>query len=70
MFSKLWRRSKPTYPIVIRRDGPKREEAFAMLREVAKNEGYDFHCYGAEISMSDSGKIMTELAYNKSKIKD
>lgn len=58
-------KSKPTYPIVIRRDGPKREEAFAMLREVAKKEGYDFHCYGAEISMSDSGKIMTELAYQK-----
>ncbi len=57
---------KPTYPIVIRRDGPRRKEAFEMLKEVGKNEGYDFHLYGAEVSMSDSGKIMTSLAYKKS----
>ncbi len=57
---------KPTYPIVIRRDGPRRKEAFEMLKAVGANEGYDFHLYGAEISMSDSGKIMTKLAYDKS----
>lgn len=56
---------KPTYPIVIRRDGPRRKEAFEMLREAEKKEGYDFHLYGAETSMSESGKIMTKLAYKK-----
>lgn len=56
---------KPTYPIVIRRDGPRQKEAFEMLREVAKKEGYDFHLYGPEISMSESARIMVELAYGK-----
>lgn len=58
---------RPTYPIVIRRDGPRRKEAFEMLKDVGEKEGYDFHLYGSEISMSDSGKIMTQLAYQKSK---
>ncbi len=56
---------KPTYPIVIRRDGPRTKEAFAMLREVGKKEGYDFHLFDSTTSMSDSGKIMTELAYHQ-----
>ncbi len=60
---------KPTYPIVIRRDGPKREEAFVLLREVGKKEGYNFHLYGSEISMSESGKIMTKLAYKNARLK-
>lgn len=55
---------KPSYPIVIRRDGPRQEEAFVMLREVAEKEGYDFHLYGPEISMSESAKIMVEKAYS------
>lgn len=58
---------RPTYPIVIRRDGPRREEAFAMLREVTKKYGYDFHLYGPEIPMSQSAKIMVKLAYSRKK---
>lgn len=54
---------KPAYPIVIRRDGPRREEAFAMLKEVAEKEGYDFHVFGPETSMAESAKIMVQLAY-------
>lgn len=54
---------KPTYPIVIRRDGPRTQEAFAMLREVGKKEDYNFHLYDSATSMSDSGKVMTQLAY-------
>ncbi|MDP3901074.1 MAG: ATP citrate lyase citrate-binding domain-containing protein [bacterium] len=52
---------KPTYPIVIRRDGPRQKEAFAMLKEVAEKEGYDFHLYGPETPMSESGRILVEL---------
>ncbi|MDO8655565.1 MAG: ATP citrate lyase citrate-binding domain-containing protein [bacterium] len=54
---------KPTYPIVIRRDGPRQKEAFVMLREVAEKEGYDFHLYGPETAMSESARIMVQLAY-------
>lgn len=54
---------KPTYPIVIRRDGPRQKEAFAMLSEVAEKEGYDFHLYGPETPMSESARIMVQLTY-------
>ena len=56
---------KPTYPIVIRRDGPRQKEAFAMLKEVAEKEGYDFHLYGPETAMSESARIMVQLVGKK-----
>ena len=56
---------KPAYPIVIRRDGPNQEKAFAMLREVGKKEGYDFHLFNSKTSMAESAKVMVELAYRK-----
>lgn len=52
---------KPTYPIVIRRDGPRQKEAFEMLSKVAKKEGYDFHLFGPEIPMSKSAEILVKL---------
>lgn len=52
---------KPTYPIVIRRDGPRQKEAFAMLKEVGEKEGYDFHLYGPETPMSESARVMVNL---------
>lgn len=54
---------KPLYPIVVRRDGPRQKEAFDMLKQVAKEEGYDFHLYGPETPMAESAKIITTLAY-------
>ncbi len=56
---------KPTYPIVIRRDGPRREEAFAMLRQAAKDEGFDIHLYDSDTPMVDTAQIMVDLAYKK-----
>lgn len=56
---------KPLYPIVIRRDGPRKKEAFEMLANIAKKEGYDFHLFGKETPMSESAKIMVRLAYKK-----
>lgn len=55
---------KPTYPIVIRRDGPRQVEAFKMLEEVKEKEGFNLHLYGPEIPMSKSAKILVKLAYN------
>ncbi len=57
---------KPTYPIVIRRDGPRAQEAFAMLREVGEKEGYDFHLYDSTTPMADTAQIMVDLAHNTS----
>ena len=53
---------KPTYPIVIRRDGPHREEAFAML-EAARAEGFDFHLFDSTTSMNESAQTLVKLVY-------
>ena len=60
---------KPDYPIVIRRGGPKDEEAFKALREAAAKEGWDFHIYGRDTSMTSTAKILVDLvdAYKKKK---
>lgn len=58
---------KPKYPIVIRRDGPRQEEAVLMLREIAEKEGYNFHLFGSETSMAESAKIMVKEAYGNSR---
>jgi len=51
---------KPTFPIVIRRDGPRAEEAKEMLRKVAHDEGYNITVFGPEISMADSAKKLMQ----------
>lgn len=51
----------PTYPIVIRRDGPRQKEAKEMLLGVAASEGYDMHIYGPEVSMSESADELLKL---------
>lgn len=57
---------KPKYPIVIRRDGPRRQEAFEMLRRVGAEEGYDFHLYDSSTPMIATAKIMTKLMKQRS----
>lgn len=52
----------PAYPILIRRDGPRRQEAFEMLR-AAQKEGFDFHLFDAGTPIAQSAKRMVELAY-------
>ena len=53
---------KPKYPIVIRRGGPRYKEAFKMLEEVKKKEGFDFHIFGPETPMTSTAKTMVDLA--------
>lgn len=47
------------FPIVIRRGGPREDEAFEMLRQV---KDFDLHLQGEEVSIEQSAKIMTDLA--------
>ena len=54
---------KPRYPIVIRRDGPRQKEAFRMLKKTGEREQFDFHLFGSETAMSESARVMVELAY-------
>ncbi|MDO8584830.1 MAG: ATP citrate lyase citrate-binding domain-containing protein [bacterium] len=58
---------KPTFPIVIRRDGPRGQQAFRMLREVAKKEGYRFTVFDGKTSMAESAKRVVALAYRSNK---
>lgn len=55
---------KPTYPIVIRRDGPNKEEAFVALRKFANDEGYNIHLYDSKTPMDETAKILMELVKN------
>lgn len=52
-------RPAPKYPIVIRRGGPRDKEAFEMLKEVKE---FDLHLFGEETSITESAKIMSDLA--------
>lgn len=52
---------KPDYPIVIRRGGPRWNEAKEMLEKVRQAEGFDFHIYGPETPMSSTAKILVDL---------
>lgn len=61
---------KPIFPIVIRRDGPRQKEAFAMLRDVAKREGFRFALFDGKTSMAESAKEMVRRAYQKSNIRN
>lgn len=54
---------KPSYSIVIRRGGPRDKEAFEALRQIAKKEGFDFRLYGRETPMTQTAKVMVDLAY-------
>lgn len=56
---------KPRYPFVIRRDGPRFDEAVTMLQAAAIKHKYDFHIFGSELSMSESARVMVDLAYKK-----
>lgn len=59
---------KPTYPIVIRRDGPRREDAFEMLHEAGEKEGFSFYLFDAETPMVATAAIMVAHA-NKHRVK-
>lgn len=57
---------RPTYPIVIRRDGPRQKEAFEMLKKVQAEEKFNLHLFGPETSMSASAKEIIKLSYGPS----
>ncbi len=47
------------FPIVIRRGGPRYQEAFEMLK---KHSDFDIHLYGPETSITQSAKVMVDLS--------
>lgn len=55
---------KVTYPIVIRRGGPRQKEAYEMLTKFAEKNGFDIHLFGPEVPISVAAKKMVELSEN------
>ena len=62
-------RPKPDYPIVIRRGGPRQEEAYEMLEKFAQKEGFDIHLFGSETPISVACREIVYLSneYKKGK---
>lgn len=56
---------KPTYPFLIRRAGPSDQAAFDLLRQAARDEGYDFRLYGSDTPMLSTAKMMVDLLVKK-----
>ncbi len=53
----------PTYPIVIRRGGPRQAEAATLVAQFAKEHGLTIRMYGSETPMTKTAKVMVTLAY-------
>lgn len=53
---------RATYPIVVRRGGPRQKEAYEMLEKLAEKEGFDIHLFGPETPISVAAKEMVRLS--------
>lgn len=53
---------KVTYPIVVRRGGPRQKEAYEELSKIAKKEGFDIVLFGPETPISVACRKMVELS--------
>lgn len=51
----------PTYPIVVRRDGPRMSEAKKMLEDAAKKYGWKLEVYDSSTSIIDAVKKLVDL---------
>ncbi|MBI4057851.1 acetate--CoA ligase family protein [Candidatus Microgenomates bacterium] len=51
-----------TFPIVIRRAGPRDKEAFEMLRDAGQKEGFDLHLFGEETPIDTAAKLVVEFS--------
>ena len=52
---------KPTYPIVVRRDGPESAEAFRLMQECAARNNLKIKMFNKDTSMSDTAKVLAEM---------
>ncbi len=52
---------KPTYPIVVRRDGPESAEGFRLLSECAKRNNLNIKMFNKETSMSETAAVLAGM---------
>lgn len=55
----------PTYPLIVRRDGPRMAEAKAMLEAAAKKYGWQVEVYDSNLSIIDAVHRLVELVRSK-----
>lgn len=53
----------PTYPIVVRRDGPFGQEGKEYFMNFAKEKGLNVMWFGKDVSMSETAKVLAEMVY-------
>ncbi len=54
---------KPTYPIVVRRDGTESAEGFAILEECAKRNNLNIKMFKKDTGMSETAKVLAEMMH-------
>lgn len=60
--------AKPDYPILVRRSGPHESEGLEILRNAAKEHGFDMTVYGKEMPMTKTARMLVEMV-NSYKLK-
>lgn len=56
---------KPTYPIVVRRDGTESAEGFALLEECAKRNNLNIKLFKKETGMSETAQVLADMINQK-----
>jgi len=59
-FCQALEEERPTYPIVVRRDGPNADKAFELLTETREKHGLDMELYRNELPMTESAEKLME----------
>ncbi len=52
---------KPTYPIVVRRDGPESAEGFALLEECAQRNHLNIKMFKKDVGMSETAGVLAQM---------
>ncbi|HYE59663.1 MAG TPA: ATP-grasp domain-containing protein [Candidatus Kapabacteria bacterium] len=52
---------RPTYPIVVRRDGPESAEGVKLMKECAERNHLNMKIFGKDMSMSETAKVLATL---------
>ena len=56
---------KPTYPIVVRRDGTESAAGFSLLEECAMRNNLKIKMFKKEIGMSETAQVLADMINNK-----
>lgn len=64
-FCKALREEEPSYPIVVRRDGPNADKAFELLRDVREDLDLDMKLFRNDKPMTESSKELMEMVENE-----